>query len=174
MIRFVLPLFLLLLFVLEGTIFQVFAPEKYGVSYYFMPHFVTVVIVIIGIYRGKPFGILYGIVFGLAFDAVYTEMLGPYMFTMGLVGYLFSLDYKLIQRNLFFVFVIVLGAVAFLEYFIYGMYFFLQKTNMASEHFFYIRFLPTIGLNGVFTLLIVYPLKKFLFYLQRVEKMRRQ
>lgn len=171
MIRFVLPLVVLILFVLEGTLFQVFAPEQYNVPFFLIPRFVVIVIVITGIYRGKKFGTLYGIISGLFFDVVYTEVLGPYMFTMGLIGYLFSLPYKPIQKRYTLVALLALGAVMFLEYFLYGINYLLNRTSLSHASFFYWRFLPTLGLNFIFLLIILYPLRRFLLYLKKLEKM---
>ncbi|WP_096198863.1 rod shape-determining protein MreD [Bacillus sp. FJAT-45350] len=168
--RLVIPFIVFLLFVLEGTIFQVFAPENYNINWILVPRFVIVMIVIIGIFQGRIHGVLFGLGFGLLYDVVYTDMLGVYLFSMGLIGYLFSLSYKPVQRSFSLLVIISLVAVIGIEYFVFGMYLLLGMTQIPQEVFFFQRLLPTLILNLCFAAIIVWPLRKYLLYLIRYEK----
>lgn len=165
----VLSLIVLALFVIEGTLFQVFAPELFGASAVFVPRFAVIVIVTLGIFYGRMTGIFYGICFGLLYDVIYTEILGIYMFSFGLIGYIFSLSYRPIQNSYFFHFLVCIGSVIFLEYFLYGLLYLFEISTMTAGQFFYERFLSTVGLNFVFALIFLYPLRKLIFYYQKKE-----
>ncbi len=169
MIRFILSLILFFLFVLEGSFFQVFAPELFGMEIDLVPRFIVVIIVIIGIYYGRPTAILYGICFGLLYDAVYTEILGVYMFTFGLVGYIFSLEYRAIQNSYFYNLLICLLAVVCVEYFTYGFLYLFEVTTMSHVQFFSERLLSTVGLNLIFTLIVLYPMQKLIRFYKKKE-----
>lgn len=170
MIRLILPLIVFLLFIFEGTIFQLLAPDRYGVSLLYIPRFMVIVIIFISIYLGKAQGVLYGVVFGFLYDVVYTEMLGLYMFVMGLVAYLFALNYKPVQRSFTLPVLTAVMAIVALEYFLYGMYYMLNVTVMQHEAFLWLRLYPTIALNLLFAAIILLPFKKFVAYLARIER----
>ncbi len=169
MIRLVLPLFVFLLFVFEGTIFQIFAPERFGVTLSYIPRFTVVAIVFIAIFFGRTQGVFYGIIFGLLYDVVYTEMLGVYMFITGLIGYVFALSYKPFQRSFFLSVITTAVAVCVLEYFLYGLFLLLGLTSLTPESFAWNRLFPTVALNLLFATIIMLPIRKFSMYLQRFE-----
>lgn len=168
--RFLLPLLIFLLFILEGTIFQVFSLERYGVKLVMVPHFVVIVIIMAGIFLGRKHGVLYGLVFGLLYDVIYTDMLGVYLFSLGMLGYVSSLSYRRIKQSAFLAIVIVLTSLILLEYFVYGIHLLLRMTTMEGDVFFFIRLLPTLGLNFVVILAFYLPLRKLLLSLEQFER----
>ncbi|MCD8509107.1 MAG: rod shape-determining protein MreD [Bacillus sp. (in: Bacteria)] len=100
MIRYYIFLLLFFLFIIEGTVFQIFAPDQYGVEYLFVPRWVFLVIIFAGIFRGRGVGTFYGIIFGVMYDVVYTSVLGIYAFGMGLIAYLLSISISFFQKHL--------------------------------------------------------------------------
>ncbi|WP_216828800.1 rod shape-determining protein MreD [Alkalihalobacterium elongatum] len=171
--RILLPLVMLLLFVIEGSIFQVFAPEQYNSNLLYIPRFIVVAMVIIGIFLGKTHAIIYGLIFGLLYDVVYTELLGVYMFCLGLIGYLLSLSHPYVKRSYTLVVLITLLAVLFVEYFTFGINSMLNITSMVHDEFLQQRLLSTLALNFLFSLIILYPLRKYLLYLKRLEEIQK-
>lgn len=168
--RFLLPTLIFLLFIFEGTIFQVFSFERYGLKLILVPHFTVIVIIMAGIFLGRKHGVLYGLVFGLLYDVIYTDMLGMYLFSMGVLGYVSSLSYRRIKQSLFWAILIVLTSLTLLEYFVYGLHLLLRTTTMGGEVFFFMRYLPTLGLNFVVALAMYVPLKKLLLSLEQFER----
>jgi rod shape-determining protein MreD len=167
--RYLLPIIVLLFFILEGTIFQIFAPERYGMTYLIIPRFIIVVIIMIGAFYGRVYAVVYGLCFGLLYDVVYTEILGVYMFGMGFLGYICSISYEGKQRNFFPIILTTIAAITLLEYYLFGIFFILNNADMTGKQFFLERLLPTIGLNLVFTLIIIYPMRKVLIYFQKKD-----
>lgn len=169
MIRFILSSIIFLLFIIEGSLFQIFAPELYDIEFTIVPHFVVVVIVVIGIFYGRPMAILYGIIFGFLYDVVYTEILGVYAFVFGLSGYIFSLELRPVQNSYFYNFLLAVSAVLFVEYFVYGFLYLFELTRMSHVAFLLKRLLPTLAINAIFILIILYPLRWLIFYYKKKE-----
>ncbi|MGO4888567.1 rod shape-determining protein MreD [Anaerobacillus sp. MEB173] len=174
MIRFLLPFFVFLLFIIEGTVVQVFTPERFGSEIFFVPRFVMVVIVFIAIFLGRTTATFYGIVVGLFYDLIYTDLVGVYLFSMGFVGYVTALTYDVFQRSLFLVIFVSLLGVAILDYLVYGLYTIVGIATTPHQLFLYERLLPSIIFNGVFTIIISYSLRKFLVYLQVLKRRDQQ
>ncbi|WP_209121973.1 rod shape-determining protein MreD [Alkalihalobacillus sp. BA299] len=171
--RILLPLVMLLIFVIEGSLFQVFAPEQYGSDLLYIPRFVIVAMVIIGIFLGRTHAIIYGLIFGILYDVVYTELLGVYMFCLALIAYLLSVSHLYVRRSYTLVVLVTMVAVFIVEYFTYGINLMLNITEMMHEEFFSRRLLSTLGLNFLFSLILLYPLRKYLLYLKQMEEFQK-
>ncbi|MDE5412447.1 rod shape-determining protein MreD [Alkalihalobacterium chitinilyticum] len=171
--RILLPLIMLFIFVIEGSLFQVYAPEQYGSDLLYIPRFVVVAIIIIGIFLGKTHAIIYGLIFGLLYDVVYTELLGVYMFCLGFIAYLLSLSHLYVRRSYTVVVLLTLVAVIIVEYFTFGINSMLNITAMTHDEFLQRRLLSTLGLNFIFSLIILYPLRKYLLYLKKMEEIQK-
>lgn len=167
MIRYYLFLTLFLLFILEGTTFQIFAPDQYGVEYLFVPRWVFLLIIFTGIFRGRAVGTFYGIIFGVMYDVIYTSVLGIYAFGMGLIAYLLSISIPYFQKNLVVAVITSLLAIAILDYYVYGMMYLLGLTGVDHDEFLNIRFIPSFIMNMVVISVFAYPLKKGFAYLKR-------
>lgn len=167
--RFTLFFILFFLFIVEGTVFQILAPDQYGVTYTFVPRWVFLVIIFIGIYRGRAIGTFYGVIFGLLYDVIFTSVLGVYTFGMGFIAYLLSISTPFFQKNLMVAILTSLISVVALEYYVYGMMFLLRFTNIVHMEFLYDRFIPSMIMNFVFIAIIAFPLRKLLNYLNRKQ-----
>ncbi|WP_017726792.1 rod shape-determining protein MreD [Halalkalibacterium ligniniphilum] len=172
MSRFILPLILFGLLVLEGTLIQLFIPERFQADFIMVPRFIAVMLVFIGIFLGKSSALLYGIGFGLLYDVVYTNILGVYAFGFGLLGYSFALTYKWLQYSNVTQAGLAIFAVALLEYYQYGLFLIIGITEMEGMRFFQERLLPTLALNGAFAILTVYPMRRLLQYVKRMASLR--
>jgi rod shape-determining protein MreD len=148
-----------LLFMVESLFTELF-PVRFLFDRILVPHFLLAGILILTIYGNKKYGIWYGLFFGLMFDMVYTEVIGIYLFMFPLTAYLISKLMKVLQSNIIIVTFVVLFGIAILELIVYEMNFLIHITRMEFPQFIHQRFVPTLILNFVFLIFVVYPLKK--------------
>ncbi|TLS39244.1 rod shape-determining protein MreD [Pseudalkalibacillus caeni] len=166
----ILPALMFLFFILEGTVMQVFAPEQYGMEISLIPRFALAIILLASIVISPGYGVLYGIVFGLLNDLVYSDLIGIYMFSMGLIAYIIGYISKIFHINIFVALVLSLLGISMLEFLVYEFFLLLDRTTLPFDSFLYDRFLPTLVLNGVFVLLIYYPIRGLLFELSDYQR----
>lgn len=159
MIRF-LPIGIFLLFFILESLFVELFPVRFIHNRILVPHFLIAGIILLMIYGKKNLGIWYGLIFGLMFDLVYTEVIGIYLFMFPLTVYLVSKLMKILQTNIIIVPFVVLLGIALLEFAVYEMNFLIKITDMAFPQFINQRFIPTLILNFIFIIVMVYPLKK--------------
>lgn len=156
---------LFFLFIFEGTVYQVFAPDYHGFPYQLIPRWMFMLILVAGIYRGRGSGLFYGIIFGVFYDIIYSQVLGIYTFGMGLFAFLLCNPIPLFKKNLVVVILTVVFGVALLEYYIYGMMTILGKTTLSHESFLFIRFIPTMIMNFIVIAIFAFPLRLWFQYL---------
>ncbi|MBM7097992.1 MULTISPECIES: rod shape-determining protein MreD [Alteribacter] len=164
MIRYSIFLVMFLLFVLEGTVFQVFAPDLHGFPYILIPRWVLLVLVFVGILQGRGPALLYAVGFGILYDVIYSPLLGVYTFGMAVVVYLVSFSIPFFQKNLGLSIMMALLAVVGLEYFVYGIYSLMGLASQPHNLFFYTRLLPTFVFNGLILVLTGFYLRKWILY----------
>ncbi len=169
MIRFLLPFFIFLLFIIEGTVFQVFSPDRFGSEAIIIPRFAFIVVIVITIFLGRTTGGIYAIVLGLFQDVIYTHVLGIYIFSMFFTAYLLGFTYKIFQKNLYLLIITAVFGTLVLDYLVYGIHLMVGITNLVHEQFFYERLLPSLVVNSVFMIIIAFPLRKFLLFLQKSD-----
>lgn len=162
---------LFVLFLIEGTVFQVFAPEHYGFDFQLIPRFVTVIVVMIGMIMSPAYGVIYGIGFGLLHDLIYTDLVGVYMFGISVAAYIIGYLSKVFQLNWFTVLVLGLLGFSLVEFYVYELFSLINVTDVSFHSFFYDRYLPSMILNGVFLLVVYYPVKQLL---EELSESRRQ
>lgn len=163
MIRFALPAVMFILFVLEGTVFQIFAPDYRGADLTFVPRFMFILILLTGIFRGRSHGLFYAIIFGILYDIVYSPVLGIYTFGIGFITYIFSMSTSYVKRRLALVTLLAFAAVIGLEYYTYGMMSLLGITSLPHEAIFTTRFIPSFLMNGLAAALMVYPVRSWFY-----------
>jgi rod shape-determining protein MreD len=141
---------------------QVFTPQHMDSDTFLVPRFVVVMVCFIGMFVSPMRGVAYGMIFGLLYDLVFTDLVGVYMFSMGLTAYVTTFIARYFHGNIFVtLFVMIIGLSAF-EFLIYGIYSLINIAEMKIEPFVYQRYLPTLLLNSVFVVLVYYPLRKWL------------
>ncbi|WP_227936716.1 rod shape-determining protein MreD [Alkalihalobacillus deserti] len=172
MSRFYIPTLVFSLLVIEGTIFQLVTLSNNEIDVTLVPRFVVVMMVFIGIHFGRFSSLVYGLAFGLMYDIVYTQLLGVYLFGFGFIGYAFAYTYKQIQDSLLFHLILMLAAVAFFEYYQFGLYKLIGITSLPANAFFYERFLPGLVLNFAFAVIIYYPVKKLISHVSSQASLR--
>ncbi len=124
---------------------------------------------LISFFYDRNKALLYAIIFGLLFDIIYTDIIGVYMFSFPLIVYVISLSMKVLHRNLIVVFFVVLVGISLLEGFIFGILYLVNVAHLDWNQFLYDRLFPTLVLNGVFLIVIYYPMKKFLLSVEKWE-----
>lgn len=157
-----------LLFILESLFVELFPVKMFNKDWVFAPHFLIASILLLTIYGSKKHGVWYGLLFGLLFDIVYTEVIGIYLFMFPLTAYVISKMMKILQSNIIIATFVVLLGISILEIVVYEMNFLIHITTTPFPIFINTRLLPTLILNFVFLVLVVYPLKK------QFEKMNEQ
>lgn len=158
---------LFIVFIFEGTVYQVFAPDFRGSDLLYIPRILFMLILTAGIFRGRGFGLAYGIIFGVLYDIVYSEVLGVYTFGFGLFAYLLALSFPFVKQNLSITVLIVITGVVCLEYYVYGMMSLVGLTGMPHEDFFSGRLIPTVLMNTGIMIVLVWPMKKWFEYIER-------
>ena len=169
MIRFLLPFVIFFLFIIEGTVFQVFSPERFGSEAIIIPRFAFLIVIVITIFLGRTTGGIYALILGLFQDVIYTHVLGVYIFSMVFTAYLLGFTYKIFQKNLFLLMITAVFGTLILDYLVYGIHFMVGITEFAHERFFYERLLPSLVVNSVFMIMFAYPLRKILLFLQKSD-----
>jgi len=160
--RFVLPLILSFVFLLESSFVDLVPAEIFHKENVYVPRFLFILVTFITVYYNKAMGLLYGAIFGMVYDIVYTEVLGVYLFLYTIMAYLISWASRILQTNIFVISLLSLVGVFALEFCVYLVNLVIGTTAISVERFLQIRMLPTILLNSIFILLFAYPFKKLL------------
>ncbi|OYD08256.1 rod shape-determining protein MreD [Paludifilum halophilum] len=79
--------FLSFLFLLEGTVLQLLAPQTWGSDIVWIPQLAVSGVIIVSLLRDRRLGLIYGFCFGLLHDVVFGDAIGVYAFTTAAVGY---------------------------------------------------------------------------------------
>ncbi|MCK0473533.1 rod shape-determining protein MreD [Halalkalibacter sp. APA_J-10(15)] len=172
MSRAYIPLIVFFFFVIEGTLFQLFVPHHHEWSYVFVPRFMIVFIILIGIHFTRPVSLVYGLIVGAIYDVVYTQLLGAYLFGFALIGYFFVFPYKRVQDMFLVQLAIIIAALVFFEYYQYGLYALIGLADIEHRVFLQERVLTSVVLNTAFAILIYFPFLKLMQYVLKQEMVR--
>ncbi|RKD23898.1 rod shape-determining protein MreD [Ammoniphilus oxalaticus] len=150
---------LVLSFILEGTIVQVFSMNAWEGSFYILPRFALVLLVFISLFVGRRKAFLLGVLIGLLFDINYTGVIGVYAFSLALIPYLSALAYQYFQLNIFLIILTVFLSVYVQEsitFFLYDLF------GLARGHYDLLTHLPTAAFNALVALILYQPITRFL------------
>jgi rod shape-determining protein MreD len=167
--RLILPMILLFLFFLESIFVDVLPASLIVEKRLLVPHFLFVTIVFISMSGNRNEGMLLGAIFGLLFDIVYTGILGIYLFSFPLIAYIISKLAGILQNHIVIISILSIISVALLEFFVFGVNSLIGYTTITVDTFIAQRLISTIILNGLFVVLISYPLSKLVDKLSVVE-----
>lgn len=167
--KFLLPFFLFIAFIFESIFVELIPTETFGIDRIFVPRFIIILIMLIAFFYDRNKAVLFGIIFGMLFDIVYTDMLGIYMFSFPFVAYLISHSMKVLHSNIFVILIVSLMGLGMLETLVYGLYQLVDVVNLDWYEFLYNRLLPTLVLNGVFLIVVYYPMRRFLDKLEKLS-----
>lgn len=170
MIRVWLPLLTFFFLVFDGTVMQVFSSHWFGGSFQLIPRFAMVLILFIAFFLNRSTALVYGLIFGLLSDVVYSDLVGVYFFSMAFTAYLMASISSIFRPNLFSVFFLGLLGVVLLEFQAYGLYTIVGYTEAPMHQFLYDRLLPSLVLNGVFIILIYFPLRRLFSAIEMAQR----
>lgn len=166
-----LTLFLLLLFVLEGTVLKWVLPVSWQHQVIVTPHLTLVAIIMISIYENRRAGLVYGLAFGLLHDIVYYgPMIGPYCLAMGAIGYLSGLLRFRYGAGIFIALFITAAGNLLFEWIIYGIYLVTQVRPLDVHWAFLHLMLPSMLINMLFALILYVPMRKMLDNIRKTRK----
>lgn len=170
MTRFLFFLTLFFLFIIEGTVVQLFSPDRWGIPMIMIPRFVVVILIFSALFLGRFQGLFIGLLFGLMYDVIYGSVIGIYGFSMALVGYFSGLTFKIFQQNIILILLTVLSSLLIHEFIVYGLLTLISFVDMDVQLFFFQKVIPTIILNMIFALLITYPIRLILIQVREEEE----
>ncbi|CAM3824039.1 rod shape-determining protein MreD [Alkalicoccus chagannorensis] len=172
MSRYIIPVLLFILFVMEGTVFQIFAPGRGADSWQLIPRFMLIGILFVGIFRGRSHSIFYAVLFGALYDIVYAPVLGVNTFGFGFAAYLFSISNSFIKRRPMLIVLLITAGVILVEYYMYGLMLLLGLTEQPHQELFQQRFLPSFIMNAAVAAAVVYPVRWFFYSVDGMEEER--
>lgn len=155
-----LPLILFLLLVFEGVGIELLPSVILDSHSQLIPHWVLIFLIFITLFYDQEstyFSVLYGVIFGLLIDVVYTDVLGVYMFSYGIVVYIIHVLKRTFQENFFVTTILCIFGVGLAELIINTVYFVIGLADFVWDDYFYFRLLPTVLANLVF-LMFIYPI----------------
>ncbi|WP_245676779.1 rod shape-determining protein MreD [Bacillus solimangrovi] len=166
----ILPLILFLFFIGESIFVDLVGGQVFGSDRIFVPHFVLMLLILIGIFYDEKQAIYQGIIFGFLFDIYYTDVIGIHMFMYGFIAYMMGIAKRMLHSNLFITLLLAILSITLLETFSYGVYSLVGKSDMTWESFANFRLLPTLVLNTVYVIISYYPMHKLLFRMKKINK----
>ncbi|KYC73760.1 rod shape-determining protein MreD [Bacillus coagulans] len=168
--RIVLPLILSLCYIAESLFAQFFAARSFDGKFTIVPHFLLVMLILMGMHYRKRLSIIYAFVFGMLFDAFYTGILGIYLFFYPLAVYLTEKMDRILQSNIFTGTLVAVLNMAIVEFLVYGINALINPQVMGFDDFLLFRLWPTLILNAAFFILAWYPMGNFLKRRAREEE----
>jgi rod shape-determining protein MreD len=161
--RYLLPVILYVLFLIEGTVMPLIIPSAWQSRIEVAPHFTFIIILFISIYVSRHWALAYGLAFGMLHDIVYYgPMLGTYTFGFGLVGYFIGLMSLRSKMNLMMSMLFILMANFLLELIFFGIYRVFQITHLSIGFALTHHMLPSMLINLLFAILVYVPIRKLL------------
>ena len=140
---------------------QWIVPDVWGADWTFIPALSLVAIILISVTFGVNHGVMYGVVFGLMHDLAFGHIIGGYIFSFAFVAYFSGQFMKQFHpHNVLVIFTALVG-VALQILIIFGLYRLFGVTQMEFKWMAYRVLLPSLVLNGLFTILLLFPLKRW-------------
>lgn len=164
----IIPVILLFMLAFEGVAIELLPTSIKFAEIYLIPQWILMflILVVAFSYHNQPIvPILYGALFGLMTDIVYTNILGVYMFVLGLSVYVAQLLNRLFQANLLMIIIIATVSLFVLEVSLLLIYTSLGISTMPFTDFLIYRLIPTWLANLLFIVIIYYPTKKLLAWI---------
>ncbi|WP_186576268.1 rod shape-determining protein MreD [Aquibacillus kalidii] len=160
--RFYLPFLLLMILVFQGVALDFLPESLIADKWIIVPHWILIFLILISVFydlESTYYSILYAILFGLMLDIVYTNVIGVYMFTYGIVTYAIHGIRKVLHTNYFVALLLGIVGVTAADIGIYIVYWFIGIHAMSWNLYLIDRLVPTIISNVIF-LILLYPIVK--------------
>ncbi|SDD24092.1 rod shape-determining protein MreD [Paenibacillus sp. UNCCL117] len=154
-------LLLALLFLLEPTLLPWILPLGWQTNVEVNPHFVLVLVLYIGLYVRRHVALAYGLLFGFLYDfLLFTPMLGPTSFAMGVAGYAAGLMQGRMYSSIVMSMLVIGSGHLFYDSILYGIHRLFRVTNVSFEWIFLHQILPSMLINLLFALAIYVPVRR--------------
>lgn len=154
------PLILLLTLLLDGVIATIFSSQLYTSTTDMVSRLILVCLIFFSFYVERNPMILFGIIFGLLYDSYYVGILGVYASLFPIVVYLCDKMKKIFNPNMLVLFLVGIIQLSLVEFLLFGFYTVLDLANIDMSMFLANRLGPTLLLNGIYMLLLYFPLRK--------------
>lgn len=165
--RIFIPVILLFMLAIEGVAMELLpATIKYA-SIFMTPHWLLLFLIMLVMYvypNDSIIPIIYAIIFGLMIDIVYTEVLGVYMFMLAISLYIAQILNRWLQANFLMTLLISMVSLIVIEVGILTIYAAIGLITVSISDFTVYRLLPTVLANLLFIILIYYPGKRMLLW----------
>jgi len=151
----------IVLMIVENSVIPWLIPP--GWSDRLLPHLTFILTLFVAGFAGRHPAFLFGLGFGLLQDVLsYGQLIGPYAFGMGLIGYLAGLlaEYKTYSISLFSWAVVVFGML--LDSIVFSIYDLFRLTDLRFAHVFYWQVAPTALLQLLIALAMYVPVRRYL------------
>ncbi|MCF6092708.1 rod shape-determining protein MreD [Microaerobacter geothermalis] len=163
-------LILLVLFIVEGTTFQVFYADLTDLTYVMIPRYALTFILYASFYIGRIRGMWYGIAIGFLQDIIYGDIVGIYTFTMGVVAYFSGLTFKIFHPNVLLIILSLGASLFFHEGIAYGLFYLFSLTDVGWRWQLSNVWIPTVLLNMGFGILVHYVTQRWMVTLDGLEE----
>ncbi len=163
---------MLFLLAIEGVAMELLPPFIKLSEFYLTPHWLLVFLTIVVSFsyqHDATMPITFAVVFGLMTDIVYTGVLGVYMFMLALSVYTGQLLNRFLQANFWVLWIITFLTITVMELGLLSIYSFIGVPTMSFNNFILYRYLPTIGANLLFLIIIYLPTRKLLEWTEEEE-----
>ncbi|MFT8873048.1 MAG: rod shape-determining protein MreD [Sporolactobacillus sp.] len=146
--------------IVQESIMPLVLPVSSAAGLQFVPDFLLVLLLLAAFPGHLGWSLCYAIIFGLIIDCTSTQLLGVYAFGMTLSVYLTFQLSRFMNMNVASVLLLCLTGVFINQSFIYLINLTVGATSLAPLAFASDHLLPTLLLNGAFTLLFFYPMER--------------
>ncbi|GEK58057.1 rod shape-determining protein MreD [Marinococcus halophilus] len=174
MTRFLIPVSIFCLFLVEGTWFEILFPQENESGWVWMPRFALIGVVLTSIYRGPVAGVWAGVFVGFLYDFTYTQILGIYTFCFGFIAYMSSYSLPVVRNSYGWQWLIIFCALFVFELIIYFIYFLLGIAGLSFGEFLVKRMIASWLINGAAALLLLVPFRRIFDWIENQEKIRQR
>lgn len=158
--RFYLSAALLLLFLLEGTVFQVFTPKSFLETMTLVPRFALVGPILVSFFLGRREGLFYGMALGFLHDVLFGNLIGVYTLSMMVASYFAGLIVKLFHRSAA-VFISTISIVLFgHEWLVYSLFRLFSPSVVDVQWVLTKQIIPNVIANVIFAIIVYWPLAR--------------
>ena len=154
-------LFGIFLLVLENGVVPLLIPGDWGGR--LMPHLTFILTIYVACFAGRHRAFLFGLGFGLLGDMLYYgDLIGPYGFGIGLIGYAAGLAHERKSPSLASVLGLTALGSAVLGTIVYLIYRLFRLTQWSYSFAFYWYIAPNVLLETLIALALYIPVRKWL------------
>ncbi len=154
-------LWTLLLLIAENSLVHWVTPGEWTSR--LLPHFTFVMTLFVAGFAGRHRAFLFGLGFGLLQDILYYgDLIGPYAFGMGLLGYAAGMAAERRSPTLPWLLWIFAVGGALLDTIVYSIYKLFGLTNLSYSYAFYWQIAPTTLLQLLIALALYVPVRRYL------------